>query len=256
MTMLKVEHLTCGYGGAPVVKDLFFEVPAGGRLCILGPNGCGKTTLLRALAGLLPHEGSVTAEGRDLAAMDRRQLARTVALLSQISSVYFSYTVYETVLMGRYAHQAGGAFSGPGPEDKRIALECMERTGVADLRDRQVTELSGGQLQRVFLARTFAQQPRIILLDEPTNHLDLKYQVELVQELKAWAAGEGRCVVGVLHDVNLALDLADLFLLMEDGQARYFGPAAEFDPAALNRVYQMDVGGYMRRSLQRWEELE
>lgn len=256
MTMLKVEHLTCGYGGAPVVKDLFFEVPAGGRLCILGPNGCGKTTLLRALAGLLPHEGKVTAEGRDLAAMDRRQLARTVALLSQISSVYFSYTVYETVLMGRYAHQTGGAFSGPGPEDKRIALECMERTGVADLRDRQVTELSGGQLQRVFLARTFAQQPRIILLDEPTNHLDLKYQVALVQELKAWAAGEGRCVVGVLHDVNLALDLADLFLLMEDGQARYFGPAAEFDPAALNRVYQMDVGGYMRRSLQRWEELE
>ncbi|WP_394980011.1 ABC transporter ATP-binding protein [Candidatus Allofournierella excrementavium] len=254
--MLKVEHLTCGYGGAPVVKDLSFEVPAGGRLCILGPNGCGKTTLLRALAGLLPHEGKVTAEGRDLAAMDRRQLARTVALLSQISSVYFSYTVYETVLMGRYAHQTGGAFSGPGPEDRAIALECMERTGVADLRDRQVTELSGGQLQRVFLARTFAQQPRIILLDEPTNHLDLKYQVELVQELKAWAAGEGRCVVGVLHDVNLALDLADLFLLMEEGRARYFGPAAEFDPAALNRVYQMDVGGYMRRSLQRWEELE
>ena len=256
MTMLKVEHLTCGYGGAPVVKGLSFEVPAGGRLCILGPNGCGKTTLLRALAGLLPHEGKVTAEGRDLAAMDRRQLARIVALLSQISSVYFSYTVYETVLMGRYAHQTGGAFSGPGPEDRAIALECMERTGVADLRDRQVTELSGGQLQRVFLARTFAQQPRIILLDEPTNHLDLKYQVELVQELKAWVAGEGRCVVGVLHDVNLALDLADLFLLMEEGRARYFGPAAEFDPAALNRVYQMDVGGYMRRSLQRWEELE
>lgn len=256
MTMLKVEHLTCGYGGAPVVNDLSFEVPAGERLCILGPNGCGKTTLLRALAGLLPHEGKVTAEGRDLAAMDRRQLARTVALLSQISSVYFSYTVYETVLMGRYAHQTGGAFSGPGPEDRAIALECMERTGVADLRDRQVTELSGGQLQRVFLARTFAQQPRVILLDEPTNHLDLKYQVELVQELKAWAAGEGRCVVGVLHDVNLALDLADLFLLMEEGRARYFGPAAEFDPAALNRVYQMDVGGYMRRSLQRWEELE
>ena len=256
MTMLKVEHLTCGYGGAPVVNDLSFEVPAGGRLCILRPNGCGKTTLLRALAGLLPHEGKVTAEGRDLAAMDRRQLARTVALLSQISSVYFSYTVYETVLMGRYAHQTGGAFSGPEPEDRAIALECMERTGVADLRDRQVTELSGGQLQRVFLARTFAQQPRVILLDEPTNHLDLKYQVELVQELKAWAAGEGRCVVGVLHDVNLALDLADLFLLMEEGRARYFGPAAEFDPAALNRVYQMDVGGYMRRSLQRWEELE
>ena len=254
--MLKAEHLTCGYGGAPVVKDLSFEVPAGGRLCVLGPNGCGKTTLLRALAGLLPHEGSVSVAGRDLSALPRLQMAQTVALLSQISTVYFSYTVYETVLMGRYAHQAGGVFSGPGPEDRRLALECMERTGVAHLRQRQLTELSGGQLQRVFLARTFAQCPQVILLDEPTNHLDLKYQVELVQELKDWASGEGRCVVGVLHDVNLALELADLFLLMEEGRARFFGPAAEFDPAALNRVYRMDVGGYMRRALKRWEELE
>ena len=254
--MLKAQHLTCGYGGEPVVKDLSFEVPSGGRLCILGPNGCGKTTLLRALAGLLPHEGQVTLDGRPLREMTRLQTAQSVALLSQISTVYFSYTVCETVLMGRYAHQTGGALSGPGPEDRRIALECMERTGVAHLRDCLVTELSGGQLQRVFLARTFAQCPRVILLDEPTNHLDLKYQVELVQELKDWAAEGGRCVVGVLHDVNLALDLADLFLFMEDGQAQYFGPAAEFDQAALNRVYQMDVGGYMRRSLTRWEELK
>ena len=108
----------------------------------------------------------------------------------------------------------------------------------------------------MFLARTFAQCPWVILLDEPTNHLDLKYQVELVQELKAWAAAERRCVVGVLHDVNLALEFADLFLLMEAGRPRFFGPAEAFDPAQLNNVYQMDVGGYMRRSLKRWEELE
>lgn len=251
--MLEVEHLSCGYGDLPVLKDVSFSVGPGQRLCVMGPNGCGKTTLLRAVAGLLPCEGRVRICGEDLHTLSRRQAARNIALMSQISSVYFSYTVYETVLMGRYAHTTAGVLSGPTAEDQRIALDAMARTGILELKDRLVTELSGGQLQRVFLARTFAQSPRIILLDEPTNHLDLKYQVELVEDLKAWAAQEERCVVGVLHDVNLALEFADTLLLLDDGQIRAFSPADTFDLAQLSQVYQMDVGGYMRRSLKRWE---
>ena len=239
MTMLKVEHLTCGYGGAPVVKDLSFEVPAGGRLCILGPNGCGKTTLLRALAGLLPHEGKVTAEGRDLAAMDRRQLARTVALLSQISSVYFSYTVYETVLMGRYAHQTGGAFSGPGPEDRAIALECMERTGVAALEGVPMSHLSGGQRQKVYLAMALAQDTPVLLLDEPTTFLDIAHQLELAETARTLAE-EGKAVVMVLHDLNLALSCAHRVAVLEEGQLRQVGAPEEiYASGVLEEVFRV-----------------
>ena len=251
--MLEIENLSCGYDDHPVVHNVSFSVNAGQRLCIMGPNGCGKTTLLRAVAGLLPYTGTVRVCGKDLKSISRREAARSIALMSQITSVYFSYTVYETVLLGRYAHAKGGAFSGTTEEDRRIALDCMARTGTLELKDRMITELSGGQLQRVFLARTFAQSPQIILLDEPTNHLDLKYQVELVEDLKAWTANENRCAVGVLHDVNLALDFADTILLLQDGRVQAFSPAESFDLAKLSEVYQMDVGGYMRRSLKRWE---
>ncbi len=250
--MLNVEHITCGYGGAPVVRDISFAVAPGERLCILGPNGCGKTTLLRAVAGLLPHEGRVAVDGEDMAGLDRRRAAKKLALMSQLTDMYFSYTVYETVMMGRYAHQRRGVLAGQGPEDKRIVQECLERTGTADLRDRLITELSGGQLQRVFLARTFAQEPRVILLDEPTNHLDLRYQVELVESLKRWVQQEGRCVVGVLHDVNLALAFADRVMLMEQGAVRTIADRDSLDLDAVSQVYGMDVRGYMRESLKRW----
>ena len=251
--MLQAEHICCGYGGEPVVRDVSFSVKPGEHLCIMGPNGCGKTTLLRALAGLLPRQGSITIAGQDLRGMKRRQIARNVAMMSQLTSVYFSYTVYETVMLGRYAHRGPGALQGADRQDREIVLDCLERTGLLPLADRPITQLSGGQLQRVFLARTFAQSPRIILLDEPTNHLDLKYQVELVAELRRWSAAGDRCVVGVLHDINLALEFADRVLLLEKGEVRGIYPADDFDLEALSRVYQMDVAGYMRRCLKKWE---
>ncbi len=251
--MLRVEHLTCGYGREPVVRDVSFSVKEGERLCILGPNGCGKTTLLRAVAGLLPHEGTVTVCGRDAGKLPRRQLARKLALMSQLSPVYFSYTVYETAAMGRYAHRAGGLLDRESEADRQAVRESLERTGMWALRDKLVTELSGGQLQRVFLARAFAQDPAVILLDEPTNHLDLKYQVELTEGLKTWSEQGGRCVVGVFHDVNLALAFGHRVVLMESGAVRADCPAGELDRDLLSRVYGLDVAGYMRENLRRWE---
>lgn len=254
--MLEVAHVSCGYGGAPVVKDVSFQVEEGKRLCILGPNGCGKTTLLRGLAGILPIEGSVKVQGKNLNRMPVRQRAQKIALMSQLSSTYFSYTVYETVMLGRYIHQKKGVFSRETKEDRGIVEESLNKVGMLELKDRQITELSGGQLQRVFLARVFAQEPQVILLDEPTNHLDLKYQLELMENLKTWASRSGHCIVGVLHDINLALSFADTVLLMEEGTVKACDSVEKFDLSLLSQTYQIDVHKFMQDSLKRWAQSE
>lgn len=250
--MLRVEHLNCGYGGPPIVKDISFQVEEGEKLCILGPNGCGKTTLLRALACLLPSNGTIELMGNNLRIMPSRQRAQKLALMSQFSPATFDYTVYEAVMLGRYAHQESGLLKGESKSDRKIVEESLRLTGTWDLRERLVTRLSGGQLQRVFLARTFAQEPQAILLDEPTNHLDLRYQVELIESLKSWAAVGGRCVVGVLHDMNLALSFADTMLLLNHGQVQSYSKLDDFDLSLLDKLYGMDVRGHMIASLQRW----
>ena len=253
--MLRAENIRCGYGGAPVVRGVSFAAAEGERLCILGANGCGKTTLLRALAGLLPYEGTVTLCGADAGKLARRELARRVGLMSQLAPVYFAYTVYETVMLGRYACGPGGVLDRESGEDRTAVRDSLERVGLWPLRDRLITELSGGQLQRVFLARTFAQDPAVLLLDEPTNHLDLKYQTELTASLRAWSEQGGRCVVGVFHDLDLALGFAHRVLLMQEGTILADSPADRVDRGLLDRVYGMDVAGYMRESLRRWERL-
>ncbi|MCH5274402.1 MAG: ABC transporter ATP-binding protein [Lachnospiraceae bacterium] len=251
--MFKVAHLSCGYTDVPVVKDVSFQVEKGQRLCILGPNGCGKTTLLRGLAGILPTAGSVKVQGVDIKELSARQKSRRIALMSQLSTTYFTYTVYETVMLGRYAHQKRSVFLGETEKDHRIVQENLERVGMLEYKDRLITELSGGQLQRVFLARVFVQEPQVILLDEPTNHLDLKYQLELIEMLKEWVGEGERCVVGVLHDINLALSFADDILLMEDGAVVACENVKDFDLSLLDSIYHMDVQQFMQDSLQRWK---
>lgn len=252
--MLEVTHLSCGYTNVPVVKDVSFHVAEGQRLCILGPNGCGKTTLLRGMTGLLPVTGTVKVQGVDLRELSARQKSQRIALMSQISTTYFAYTVYETVMLGRFAHQKRSAFLGDTEQDHKIVRENLERVGMLEYKNRPITELSGGQLQRVFLAMVFAQEPQVILLDEPTNHLDLKYQLELVEMLKEWIGEGKRCTVGVMHDINLALSFADSILLMENGAVAAYESVKDFDLSILDSIYRMDVRQFMQNSLQRWKE--
>lgn len=252
--MLTVEHLSCGYGKTQVIHDLSFRVKAGGRLCILGPNGCGKTTLLRALAGVIPYQGHLEADGVSLQGLSPKQRAKKIALMSQFSQTAFDYTVFETVMLGRYAHRSESLFPVETAADRDAVEDALRRTGVWELRERLVTRLSGGQLQRVFLARTFAQEPQVILLDEPANHLDLRYQAELLESLRDWTADKKRCVAGVFHDISLALAFADEALLLEEGSLLACGPVEELNEKLLDRLYGMDVRSYMKKMYGRWEQ--
>lgn len=252
-SLLTVEHLSCGYGKTTVIHDLSFQVRAGERLCILGPNGCGKTTLLRALAGVLSWEGRVEADGLLLDQTSPKQRAKKIALMSQFSQTAFDYTVYEAVMMGRYAHQSGFPFSAETEADRAAVEEALRIADVWELREQPVTKLSGGQLQRVFLAKVFAQSPQIILLDEPANHLDLRSQAELIESLRNWTSDGERCVLGVFHDISLALSFADTALLLDQGSMLAGAPVGDLDLKLLDGLYGMDVRGYMKTLLGRWD---
>ena len=254
--MLHLKNVCAGYGNGDVLHDITFDLPLGQNLCILGPNGCGKSTLLRAISGLLDSRGELTLNGKPVAAMRRPEIASHMAMMSQMSTVYFSFSVYETVMMGRYQKLRRGLFASPSKEDKQCVEQYLQATGLEPLRERQISELSGGQLQRVFLARTLAQEPEIILLDEPTNHLDLKHQTELVAYLKNWSQEKGRTVIGVLHDINLSLMLSDQLLFLKNGAVAAMGSAdAVLSREFLREIYDMDVVSYMLDSFTRWERL-
>lgn len=252
--MLEVRHIRTGYQKTEIIHDVSFEVSRGEFLCIVGPNGCGKTTLLRAVAGILPYQGEVCYDGTSVARLSRLEIAQKAAFLTQMSEVTFPYTVRETVLLGRYSHRKG-LLSGYSKDDYRITDETLERLDLTSVADRMINQLSGGQLQRVFLARAVVQQPQLILLDEPTNHLDLSFQLQFLDYLRDWMKESGRAVLGVLHDVNLVRSYADRVLLLQNGEALACGPAAEMLTGdRLQTLYGIDVRRWMLDSLKKWED--
>ena len=254
--MLEVKNLSTGYDGIDVVHDVSLQVNGGENLCMLGANGCGKSTIIKAISGYLPKKGSIEIDGLDIEKMKRKELARKIGVMSQVSSIYFSYSVYETVLLGRYLHLKENSLKRPSKKDKEYIKDCLHAVNLYDVKDKQINTLSGGQLQRVFLARTFAQDPNIILLDEPTNHLDLKHQLELVEYLKNWTDKKNRAVIGVFHDINLAMTMADKVLLLDQGKvAAYGGKEEVLTSKKLQLTYGIDVVSFMRKSLEQWENV-
>lgn len=250
--MLEVKDLCCGYDGVDVVKGVDFKVTRGKNLCIVGPNGCGKSTLLKSIANLLDYRGSITLDSKEVKKLNRKELAKKVALMSQSSAIYFPYTVYETVALGRYAHLKG-VFAQLGKEDYEIIEKSLENAGVLDIKDKLISELSGGQLQRVFLARAFAQDPEVILLDEPTNHLDLKCQIEILEYLNKWTKENDKIVVAVLHDLNLVQAFGEEVVIIDAGKIVSDGPpSVVFRDEKLEAVYGIDVKGFMVETLEKW----
>ncbi len=254
--MLKVNNISAGYGDIDVLHGISFELKKGEKLAIIGPNGCGKTTLLRTIANLIPFRGDILIDDVSIKKMKRKDVAKKIALLSQMTQMYFSYSVLDTVMMGRFSYTKNSLLKVFSKEDKDVVEKSLKAVHMFDMKDKDISELSGGQLQRVFLAKVLAQDPDIILLDEPTNHLDLSYQIELIDYLKEWSKKENRSIVAVLHDINHALFFSDKVLVLNNGVTESYGKVKEaISSSLLKKVYEMDVVSYMKRSLREWEAL-
>ena len=251
--MLEIKEVRCGYDNKEIVKGVSFNVERGNNLCIVGPNGCGKSTLLKSIANLLDYKGNITLDSKEISKLNRKDLAKSVALMTQASNIYFPYTVYETVALGRYAHLKG-VFSRINKEADEIILKSITNVGLMDIKDKLISELSGGQLQRVYLARAFAQDPDVILLDEPTNHLDLKCQIEILDYLNKWTKENNKIVVAVLHDLNLVQTFGEKVVMMNDGKIISSGtPKEVLSGEKLKEVYEVDVKGFMIDALEKWK---
>ncbi|HEX7486423.1 MAG TPA: ABC transporter ATP-binding protein [Vicinamibacterales bacterium] len=225
--MLRAADVSFAYGpGQAGLHGVSIDVPRGGLVGILGPNGSGKTTLLRVLGGMLPAaSGRVTIDGRDLARMPRRELARQIAVVPQETRLSFEYSALEVVLMGRYPHL--GAFELESPEDVAIAREALAATGTLALEDRLFPTLSGGEKQRVIIASALAQSAGLMLLDEPTAALDPGYQIEIAALLRRVNADRGVTMAVATHDLNLAAGLCRHLVLLREGRVLAAGPTGE-----------------------------
>lgn len=253
MILLELKNFSCGYGKIDIIKNITFKAKRGEILCIVGPNGCGKSTLLKAIGRLIEYKGTLTFDSNDIKNLPVKEFAKRIALMTQSNNVYFPYTVYETVALGRYAYLKG-ALSSLSKEDDLNVIKAIKSVGLIDLKDTFISELSGGQLQRVFIAKAFAQDPEIILLDEPTNHLDLKYQIEILEYLNLWAKENNKIVIAVLHDLNLSNLFGKKIILLSHGEIVSQGtPKEVFLEDNLKSVYNIDVKNFMISALKQWQ---
>jgi iron complex transport system ATP-binding protein len=237
---LETHNLAFGYPERPVGRGVSLSVAPGEVLCLLGPNGCGKTTLFKTMLGLLkPHGGHVTVGGDNLESLTRPELARRVAYVPQGSMAPFPYTALDLVLMGRVAHR--GLFAGPTDEDRDAAAQALTDLGIEHLTNRDVTRLSGGQRQLVMIARALAQAAPLIVMDEPTASLDFGNQVTVLSSVRR-VADRGVGVILSTHDPDHAFSVATQVALMREGEVTASGaPSTVISEANLEQVYGVRV---------------
>ncbi|GAB6061695.1 ABC transporter ATP-binding protein [Deferrisoma palaeochoriense] len=241
--MIRIEDLTFGFEvGRPVLRGVTLEVGDGEILGVLGPNGCGKSTLLRLMRGaIVPDTGRVMLRGRPVHRYRPRERARQMAVVPQATAAPFPFTVWEYVCMGRFTWHRG--FGGPGREDRAWAERALDLTDTRHLARRPVTRLSGGELQRVTLARALAQDAPILLLDEATSHLDIQHRLGIAELLVELHRREGRTIVHVTHDFDLAAAISDrLLLLSPRGEPLAVGPPSEvLRPEKIEEAFSVAV---------------
>lgn len=244
--MLLATDLIVSYGKIRALDGLSAGFRPGAFTALVGPNGCGKSTCLRAAMGLLPlGGGEVTLDGVPVAAIGRRALARRIAYLPQESHCPDYMTLGDLIELAGYARYA--LFGGPSDRDRELFRDALDTVGLAGMAHRPVNSLSGGQRQRAWIAMVLAQDADIILMDEPVNHLDMKYQYAVLTLVRGLTQTHGKTVVSVLHDLNLAAGFADEMIMLRDGRAVAAGPTAETLTAdTVRRVFDFDADIFLR----------
>ncbi len=237
--MIELRDVTIAYGARKILESLSFNTGTGEFLGIIGQNGSGKTTLLKAISRVIrPSSGTIMLDGREVREFRADELSRTVGVVPQSTDVKFDFSVSDIVMMGRFPHT--GRFGQLTPSDYAICRKAMETTATLHLAERSVKTLSGGELQRVVIARALAQQPRLLLLDEPTSHLDIGHQLEILHTLSRMS--REIAVIGVFHDLHHAVSFCDRLVLLHDHRVLAMGPPdAVITPVTVRTAFGIDV---------------
>lgn len=241
MAILEIQELNAGYGNGDIIHGISFSMNKGEFLSVLGRNGSGKSTMIKAIQGLLKNmSGNIVVDGKEVSSHKPNELAKKMAYVPQLFEASFQFTVEEIILMGRYVHQ--GKFTGLTKTDKSIIEETMSLTETTLFKDKKIAHLSGGERQRVFIARALAQDTPLLFLDEPSAHLDINYQVEIYQILKRLQEKKGKTILTAEHNINLAIPYSQRLLFLKDGRIHSLGPPEELiTKTNIQEVFRTDV---------------
>lgn len=234
---LKVENLEVNIATSNIVKGVNLHAKDHHFIGLLGPNGSGKSTLLKSIYQVLkPHSGVIYLGGKNIERYSKKEIAQNMAVVSQFHAMHFEFKVFEIVLMGRSPHK--GMLERDQKKDYEIAMEALEQVGMLGYAERNFSTLSGGEKQRIFLARALTQQPKILILDEPTNHLDIKYQIQILSIVKKLNI----CVIAALHDLSLASAYCDEIYLLKQGKVIASGlPQEVITSKMIKQIYDVDA---------------
>lgn len=250
--MFQVKNLTLSYGSKLILDDVNFEVNQNDWYMVVGPNGAGKTSIVRAISGAVPYSGMIEYQGKDIQALSSKEKAKRIGVLTQHHNPIYHYSVEEIVELGRYAHKKG-LFGHMTQEDIEKVDEAIQITGLEKHRYSSILSLSGGELQRVFLAQIIAQDPNIIILDEPANHLDLAYQEQIFKTIQEWVKEPGRCVISIIHDLSVAKFFGNRGLLLNNTRVISEGEIdCVLNTKSLEKAYGVDVEKLMHNRYALW----
>lgn len=238
--MFNIEKINKSYGTYKVLDDINLHIPEDKLVSIIGPNGAGKSTLLGVISRIAGWDnGQVHLKGRDINTWDREELSKTLSIMKQSHSTGMRLTIHDLVSFGRYPYSKGRLTS----EDVRKIDEAIEYSGLTEIKDKYMDELSGGQRQRAYIAMVLAQDTRYILLDEPLNNLDMKHILEVMTLLRKLVDDQGKSVIIVIHDINIASTYSDHIIAMKDGAVAHKGTPHEIiDREILRSIYDINFG--------------